>query len=84
MVALGGMFMILLVVGVFVLAAKLLMTLILLPIKLGFGLLKLVFLVVVGIPLLVCGLAFAAAAIPLVLILGLVALPVIVISKALF
>lgn len=84
MLTIVGFLMILAVVGVVVLAAKLLLGLVLLPFKIGFGVLKIGLAVLLGIPLLVCCIAFAAALVPIALVLGLIAIPVVLVSKVLF
>jgi hypothetical protein len=87
MFALGGLMILLAIVGVALLAIKLLITLVFLPLKIGFGLLKVVLAVLVGIPLLICGAVFAAAVLPMFLIvavLGLIALPFVAAAKIIF
>ena len=93
--ALAGMFVILLVLGIAVMAVKALIALAFLPIKIGFGILKLGLTLLVGVPLLILGVTIAAAAIPLVLvglpilllvllILSLIAAPFVIALKAFF
>ncbi len=87
MFALGGFLILLAVVGAALLAIKLLVALVFLPLKIGFGLIKVVLAIVIGIPLLVCGAVFAAALIPVflvVIVLGLVALPFVAAAKIIF
>ena len=87
MFAFGGLLILLAVVGVALLAIKLLIALVFLPIKIGFGLIKVVLAVLVGIPLLVCGAVFAAALLPVflvVVVLGLIALPFVAAAKIIF
>ena len=70
MLTLGMLLVFGLVVGLVFLVIKVLVALFLIPLKIGFGLLKLLAFILVGIPLLVLGLAVAAVAVP-VLVLGL-------------
>ncbi|GAB4108276.1 MAG: hypothetical protein Kow001_04640 [Acidobacteriota bacterium] len=78
-------------VGLVVLALKLLFFAVVLPLKIGAGILKLIFWVVIGLPLAAIGLALLTAAIPValvavpvLLVFGLIAFPFILLAKAIF
>jgi hypothetical protein len=83
MFALGLLFLIL---GIGILAAKVVFSLVFLPLRIGFGLAKVLLAALIGIPLLILGFVFAAA-IPLVIVgivLALIVVPVVLAAKILF
>ena len=84
MFALGGLFLIFLIVGMCVLAAKVLFALALIPFKIGFGIVKLLVIMLIGIPVFILGATLAIAAIPILLVVGLVAAPFVLACKCFF
>ena len=91
MLALGGLFLIVLAIGVAALAVKALICLVFLPLKLGFGLIKLLLALLVGVPLVIIGVAVAPlllVGLPILLLVmlvfGLVLVPIAATIKALF
>jgi hypothetical protein len=68
MVELGGFLFVLLIVGAIVLVVKALIALLIVPFKIGLGIVKLLLALLVGIPLLILGLVFAATVVPLLLV----------------
>jgi len=83
MIALGLLFLIL---GVGVIAAKAVFSLVFLPLRIGLGLAKILLVALVGIPIFILGFIFAAA-IPLVIVgivVVLIAAPVVLAAKLLF
>ncbi len=81
-----GLGLLCMIVGIGILAAKAVLGLAFIPIRIGFGLAKLFFVLLLGIPLLILGVVFAAA-IPffvILLVLALIAAPVVLLVKALF
>lgn len=80
-----------LIIGVVVLAVKFLLFAVLLPLKIGAGLLKLFLFLVVGLPLLIVGVALLTAAIPValvvipvLLVLAVITLPFVLLLKLVF
>jgi hypothetical protein len=68
MVELGGFLFVLLIVGAIVLVVKALIALLIVPFKIGLGIVKLLLALLIGIPLLILGLVFAATVVPLLLV----------------
>ncbi len=81
-----GLGAVLLVAGLLFVAVKVLLALVLIPLKIGIGVLKILLFLVVGIPLLILGCAIIGAALPVLLVGGLVlailAAPFVILVKA--
>ncbi len=67
-----GLIVVLLIAGILFLAVKVLLALVLIPLKIGIGALKILLFLVLGIPLLILGCAVIGVALPFVLVGGLV------------
>jgi hypothetical protein len=67
-----GLVAVLLVAGILFVAVKVLLALVLIPLKIGIGALKVLLFLVVGIPLLIIGCAVIGVTLPFLLIGGLV------------
>ena len=81
-----GLIGVCLVLGVLFVAAKILFALVLIPLKIGLGVVKLFLFILVGIPLLIVGCAVIGVALPFLLIGGLalavLVAPVVLLVKA--
>jgi hypothetical protein len=72
MLELTGLAALLLVVGILFVAIKVLLALVLIPLKIGIGVLKFLFFLLVGLPLLIIGCVVIGVTLPFLLVGGLV------------
>jgi hypothetical protein len=72
MLELTGLAALLLVAGILFVAVKLLLALVLIPLKIGIGFLKFLLFLLLGLPLLIIGCVVVGVALPLLIVGGLV------------
>jgi hypothetical protein len=82
---LTGLVAVLLVAGILFVAVKVLFALVLIPLKIGFGVLKFLLLLLVGIPLLIFGCLVVGVALPFLiggLVVAILIAPFVLLAKA--